>query len=106
MDQKEVLEDKYEAWKANWYFGYYSLCFILFQIFNWAAIWLQEDYHDSFKLYWTMNLAICFVLDFGILDTFAACVGRGDNAVAKCLQNRGFYYDYGLQDLFDQIDED
>lgn len=106
MSQREALEDSYEGWKANWYFLYYSITFIIFQCFNWAAILLQEHYHEDIKLYWLLNLGICLVVDFVILDFIAVALGKSESGLGGCLRKRGFYYDYSLHDLFDQIDNE
>lgn len=107
MDQKVVLEDKYEGQKANRYFAFFVLTLIIFQILSWEAIWMQEDFSSNYKWYYFINIFASCLIEWLVLDWIRVVLGSGDGTgIGACLKRRGFWYDYSLQDLFDQIDED
>lgn len=97
IDQKIVLEDKYEGQKANRYFAFYCLTVVLFTIFSWEMIWQQEFFSADFKYFFLMNLAISCIVEWLIIDWIRAILGSGDGTgLGACLKRRGFWYDYSL----------
>lgn len=102
----EYLEDEYETIRANWNFLFYTLTFIIFVGLQVASVYFHLDYHGDYKLVWLADIVICFVLEYGIVDTLTTVVASFVSPIGSIIKIRGFHYDYDMHNQFEELEKE
>jgi hypothetical protein len=108
LEEKIVIEDRYEAEKAHRYFAFYVFTAAYFNIVCWFTIFEQTYFAYDYKLIFFLNFLATAIIEWFIIDFIRVWIGpgNGEGCLGRLMRRRGFWYDYHLQDKFVQLDID